>query len=222
MIDQTYGQTDGESGMMWPARGRMVVNRRSGLFLAGALLLIVPACNESGTGAAEEAGPVEAASAAGEGQKAPARGAIPREAISDIRDADGSTPQRPTLDPMRIIEEDDMDQLLGFLYWQRDPDWESEDGSTLLIAAVTLGRSEMVETLIRYGADVNVGARMDMTPLHWAARRDQVDIARVLLENGANPNALGGPERDITPMAVAANRANREMIHLLAEFGGEP
>lgn len=208
------------------------VRRQSGLgkttllgwaLVAGVFLLAVPGCDEPEARIAEDAERSEAVAGNAGGAAEPrAERMIPRADIADIRDAEGNLPQRPTRDPMLIIEQNDLDELLGFLYWERDPDWQDDQGITLLIAAVVYGRPELVEALIRYGADIDAGGRMDMTALHWAVRGERVDMARLLLENGADPNPRGGGDGTVTPMTLAANRANREMIELLAEYGGRP
>jgi hemoglobin len=79
----------------------------------------------------------------------------------------------------------------------------------------------VAESLIRHGADVNVHSGPTRgTPLHTAARRDNVIVARVLLVAGADVEA-----RDIkgeTPLRRALNCRQPAMIGLLLAHGANP
>jgi uncharacterized protein len=66
---------------------------------------------------------------------------------------------------------------------------------------------EVVRLLIEAGADPNgplVGARHAETPLHWAASTDDVDVADVLMDAGADLEALGASIAGGTPLDDAA------------------
>ena len=79
----------------------------------------------------------------------------------------------------------------------------------------------VAETLIRHGAEVNVhSGPIRGTPLHTAARRDNVVVARVLLSAGADIEA-----RDVkgeTPLRRALNCRQPGMIGLLLAHGANP
>ncbi|MEZ5401012.1 MAG: ankyrin repeat domain-containing protein [Bryobacteraceae bacterium] len=73
----------------------------------------------------------------------------------------------------------------------------------------------VVERLVRAGADVN--RRSDATratPLHAAARRGHVAIARALLDSGADPRARDS--KGATPLDRARNCRQKEMVAFLA------
>ncbi len=58
------------------------------------------------------------------------------------------------------------------------------------------------------------------TPLHQAAAADQVEIARYLIESGADVNGMDG--RSVTPLTSAMDaEASEEMIELLKEHGAD-
>jgi hypothetical protein len=59
------------------------------------------------------------------------------------------------------------------------------------------------------------------SPLHWAAINAQVPACRLLLENGADVDALGG-DLVATPMQWAARNGYLYVIHLLISHGADP
>ncbi|XP_003561632.1 ankyrin repeat domain-containing protein 65-like [Brachypodium distachyon] len=73
-----------------------------------------------------------------------------------------------------------------------DPSWRAADaavdesGSTLLDLAVGLGRADIVQVLLEYGADADKPSR-GRTPLENAAASGECLIAELLLANGATP-----------------------------------
>ncbi|XP_050795783.1 ankyrin-1 isoform X6 [Gopherus flavomarginatus] len=58
------------------------------------------------------------------------------------------------------------------------------------------------------------------TPLHVAAKHGKVDVARVLLEHDAHPNAAG--KNGLTPLHVAVHHNNLEIVRLLLPKGSSP
>ncbi|XP_030394414.1 ankyrin-1 isoform X6 [Gopherus evgoodei] len=58
------------------------------------------------------------------------------------------------------------------------------------------------------------------TPLHVAAKYGKVDVARVLLEHDAHPNAAG--KNGLTPLHVAVHHNNLEIVRLLLPKGSSP
>jgi uncharacterized protein len=75
--------------------------------------------------------------------------------------------------------------------------------------------------LLRDGADVNTAQGDGMTALHWAATKNDVDLAKVLLYAGANLKAttrIGG----YTPLIVASKAGNTAMIETLVAAGADP
>ncbi len=89
-----------------------------------------------------------------------------------------------------------------------DPNLRDRGGHTPLYAVANECASEfgaeVVRALVKAGADVNAcGGVMRATPLHMAARRGHVEIARVLLECGAAVNARD--RKGDTPLTRAVN-----------------
>ena len=70
-------------------------------------------------------------------------------------------------------------------------DSRDHEGKTPLIHACTGPFPETVQALIKAGADVNAkGATEGFTPLMMAAGLDQLKTVQILLENGANKDAV--------------------------------
>jgi len=81
-----------------------------------------------------------------------------------------------------------------------------------LWVAATQGHLEVMDLLIRHGADVNVRlGRRKQSLLHWAAENSAIGVAVVLLRHGADVNARQSD--GTTPLMLAA----REDHFYLAE-----
>jgi len=95
------------------------------------------------------------------------------------------------------------------------------DGFTPLGLAVFFGHPEAVKLLLDAGADVNLPSResMKVTPLASASAARQLEIARVLIEHGANVNARAA--NDFTPLHEAAASGKLDFAQLLLEHGAD-
>ena len=84
--------------------------------------------------------------------------------------------------------------------------------------AAMAGDAGAVGALIAGGADVNEAQGDGMTALHWAAFRDDIELARVLIEAKAD---VGASTRigHIRPLSMAASNGSARMIDLLVEAG---
>ena len=98
----------------------------------------------------------------------------------------------------------------------------SADGYPPLGLACFFGHQPVAAFLLSAGAQVNQPSenRMQVMPLHAAVARMDVDIARLLLMAGADPNARQAD--DFTPLHGAAQNGQLEMVELLLEFGADP
>lgn len=86
------------------------------------------------------------------------------------------------------------------------------------VDAVRENRIDDVRELLSDGADVNA---QDMfggnTGLHWAARQGWSEMARLLLDNGANPNARNDDNQ--TPLHWAAAEGRKQLLVTLIAHG---
>src|SRR6185503_8543491 len=92
--------------------------------------------------------------------------------------------------------------------------------STPVADAAMQGNREAVRLLLKQAADVN-GAQGDgMTALHWAAMKDDADLAQTLLYAGANVKAttrIG----NYTPLILAAASGDTESVKRLIDAGAD-
>ena len=97
----------------------------------------------------------------------------------------------------------------------------SIDGFPVLGLATFFGHRETAVLLISAGADVNAAAKNDMrvTALHAAAASRQLEIARLLIERGADVNAR--QQAEFTPLHEAAASGQLEFAELLLTHGAD-
>jgi len=108
---------------------------------------------------------------------------------------------------------------------QKDPGlanaW-SPDGFTPVGLAAFFGRPSTARILMDAGADVGAVARNDMKvqPLHAAAAAKEVEIVRMLLDRGADPNAR--QQVGYTALMECARGGRDDMVSLLLTHGADP
>ena len=77
---------------------------------------------------------------------------------------------------------------------------------------------EITKIFVKYGADVNARIRICLsTPLHIAARSGHFESVQLLLENGAQINALDYEQN--TPLHLAAKLGYHEIVEILLKYG---
>lgn len=80
------------------------------------------------------------------------------------------------------------------------------------------GDEEAMQLLLEKGADITAEfGSYEETALHLAATEGHVALSRLLLENGANINAIGRNWFQKTPIAMAAQSGHIEVVRLLLE-----
>jgi len=93
------------------------------------------------------------------------------------------------------------------------------DGFYPLGLAAFFGHRAIVEFLLKNGAEVKTAARnaQKVTALHGAVARRDVDIVKMLLDAGADPNAR--QERGFAPLHDAAANGHAALVELLLKHG---
>jgi ankyrin repeat protein len=96
----------------------------------------------------------------------------------------------------------------------------SAASDTRLADAAMQGNQDAVRSLIEQKVDVNAPQGDGTTALHWAAYKDDLGMAKMLLAAGANVKAatrLGA----ITPLFMACKNGNAAMVELLLKAGAD-
>eukprot|EP00698_Gefionella_okellyi_P023665 TRINITY_DN8147_c0_g1_i2.p1 TRINITY_DN8147_c0_g1~~TRINITY_DN8147_c0_g1_i2.p1 ORF type:complete len:1447 (-),score=339.37 TRINITY_DN8147_c0_g1_i2:189-3998(-) len=92
--------------------------------------------------------------------------------------------------------------------------------SPLLSSVTKHMDASMVKLLLELGADVDrPHERTRMTALHQAVIRDQVDIVKILLEAGANVNALN--KHGLSPVHIAILKKRADALKLFLETNAD-
>jgi len=86
-----------------------------------------------------------------------------------------------------------------------------------LYRAIHSGDLDQIKRHIYWGTDINQADPQGENPLHVAARRGRLVIARELLENGADPNARNRAGE--TPVQVALAEGKTQIASVLFEEG---
>jgi ankyrin repeat protein len=94
-----------------------------------------------------------------------------------------------------------------------------------LIQAARTGALDTIKRLLDSGADVNLpgptGDGWDATPLQHAILARQSGAVRLLLERGADPNRVAGPNAP-APLMLAAGDTDPTFVNLLLAHGADP
>ena len=84
-------------------------------------------------------------------------------------------------------------------------------GVTPLFLATKDGDLKLTEVLVKAGANVNAcGAKQNISPLHWAAHKENDKMALFLIQNGAD--ILLADNEGRTPISMASPALAEQMI----------
>ncbi|KAG5857292.1 hypothetical protein ANANG_G00017910 [Anguilla anguilla] len=113
------------------------------------------------------------------------------------------------------VEEEDMAAIRAHLDKFKEVDGRSESGQTALMLAAEQGSLEIVQELIRRGANINLDDVDCWTALISAAREGHVEVVTELLANNANleHRDMGG----WSALMWAAYKGRTEVARLLLE-----
>ena len=131
--------------------------------------------------------------------------------------------------PLHIaIYEGHPDIALLLLKSGADPEARSSQNQTPLCVASFCGHADVARSLIDHGADVNAECKywkwdgyeaVQWTSLHTAIYEDHPDIALLLLESGADPEARSSKNQ--TPLCVASFCGHVDVARSLIDCGAD-
>lgn len=97
-----------------------------------------------------------------------------------------------------------------------------EGEATPLIFAASSGKTQVVQFLLKNGADPNRCSWGDVCPLWWAVRANSTNTVKILLDAGANVNLQPSTDAlEIPALQIAAGRGNISIVKLLVEKGAK-
>jgi len=88
--------------------------------------------------------------------------------------------------------------------------------------AVVEGKSELVRSMIFSKADVNQTYEAGLTPMHFAAIHNRIEVARVLKYSGASCLAETSDEARVTPGMIAHMQGHNEVFEIICEELPDP
>ncbi|XP_035024599.1 kinase D-interacting substrate of 220 kDa B isoform X2 [Hippoglossus stenolepis] len=118
------------------------------------------------------------------------------------------------------VEEENLAAIKSHLDKFKDVDSRSDNGQTPLMVSAEQGNLEIVQELIRRGANVNLDDVDCWTALISAAKEGHIEVVRELLENNANleHRDMGG----WTALMWAAYKGSTEVAQMLLGKGANP
>jgi ankyrin repeat protein len=119
---------------------------------------------------------------------------------------------------LRLLVLDGHQELATYFVTRCDVRDADIHGTSTLILASWSGYLEIVQALLgREGTDVNKGGSYGSTALHYAARKGHIEVARALLQAGANARKSNKDSQ--TPLHWASNKGCIEIVRALLEAG---
>ena len=88
-----------------------------------------------------------------------------------------------------------------------------------LFEAATVGDVAVVRQRLTEGWEIEDRSGDGYTPLHFAAYFGRLEVARLLLERGADPNAVATNNSRVTPLHSAVSARHRDLAGLLLALG---
>ncbi len=126
----------------------------------------------------------------------------------------------------KAVSENDMETVTNSLVNGFDVKTRDSDAQTILHVAVTEIRPEMVELIIRFGADVNAKDSEGETPIVLLSEdvgeddEDVIKILRMLISENADLN-VRSEESDETILMQAAYYGDKKVLELLLNAGAD-
>ncbi len=136
--------------------------------------------------------------------------------------ADPSVPNHDGQIPLTVAVSQNAESIAGMLLFkshqpEEDANWSNHLGEPIIVLAASNGQSNLIRTLISYGADPNAADYMGNTALTMAAISGNAPMIQYLVNSGADlnhQNMLG-----VTPIVAAAESGHYATANFLAANG---
>ena len=115
----------------------------------------------------------------------------------------------------------DVEMLTALLGAGADPDAANEFGVTALMQAASHGDAPIISALIDADVNLAITSETGTTPLMAAARAGSVESVELLLEHGADPNAVESLQHQTALMWAVAEK-HLDVTGALLEAGADP
>ena len=102
------------------------------------------------------------------------------------------------------------------------PNLEPADGYTCLLTAIESSDIEILDLLLKAGANINTEGINGNTPLHKAVIQNDIPKAQLLLDAGANVDQRKSIDGYETPLMEAAFFGHANMVEFLLRSGADP
>ncbi len=126
-------------------------------------------------------------------------------------------------DILKAIESGNHNAVLKALKAGADPNSFTANGEfTALLIAIDNNDLEMAQILLDYGADPDLRAKNDMSPVFRIVARnnpEDKDMLRLLLEHGADYTAANNFQYTVNPVSIAMKIKNYDALNMFNEYG---
>ncbi len=117
---------------------------------------------------------------------------------------------------LAYIEAGDIQEVTEYLEKGGNPNLKVSHGASLLNHACSKENTEIVELLIKYGADVHHKSDSGNTVLHYLCKYNCFKSAEILLKHGADTSIKG--QYNETPYEIAQRMGHHEMVTIMESY----